>query len=365
MRVKALMKKVIASATVMLLVLLAAVPVFGGSPQYGCKAILPENQIDSGATYFDLLVTPGMEQTIQMEVYNLDEKPIVAQVALNTASTAPDGVILYTEAAEPDPSLSVSIANIAKVREAEKQIEPGQSVLFDIDIKVPAEEFNGTLLGGVVVTSSYVQQETESEQSGGMSIENQVRYITGLKIRMNENIVKPDFQFVSATAGLSGGCPDFKIRLLNASPLVVKEMKLNLEIHKKGETKVLYSNLFENAEMAPQSPADFTISFGRDKVNAGDYTAHAVLEYEGESWTWDEDFVIAPVEAQQINNDSIADDLIDEAPLPQWVFIAIGAAVLLIVVLLVVLAVVVYKNSQAKKKTEEVKKEETSENKNT
>lgn len=337
-------KRITACVIGLLAALLTATSVFADSPSFSYQAILPENQINKNLTYFDLRVSPGMEQTIQVEVMNNEDKPILAQVEVNTAATAQNGVLLYTAPVEPDESMQIAVADIATVREAEKRIEPNETVLFDIDIKMPDQEVDGILLGGVVLTAVYAEevQPDSSATESPMAIENRVRYVSGLKITMNDNPVEPDFKFVKAEAGLTNYRPSVQVAIQNPVPMVAKGINMNIDIAKKGSAEVLYNTNYPDVDMAPQSSGIFDVFLGDDKVEPGTYTAHVTMDWEGKNWTWDEEFVIEGESAQQINQESLVDPKQETAQgLPIWVYIIVGVAAVLVIVLIVVLIVVI------------------------
>lgn len=344
---KQIQKNIGAVLMAMFLFATLSLPAFAASPSgFATAAILPENQIDSSLSYFDLLMEPGMKQTIQVAVSNSEDKPILVQLAANTATTSQDGLIDYTSPNEPDSSSKIFIEDITKVQQPEMRIEAGESKEFNIDIAMPESAFDGVLLGGLAISASYPEDvEIEENNSDAVVVENVFVHVIGLKLRVDEKPVKPDFQLVGVEAGMTNYRPDIKVQLQNAAPLVAKGMQVNLDVTKKDSEKVLYNSSFEDASMAPLSTGDFLVSMGTGTVQAGDYTVHASVTWEEETWTWTENFTIAGEKASQLNKESLAEP--EEAPgLPLWLIITLVAGGAIIILLLVVVVVMLVKKKK-------------------
>lgn len=54
---------------------------------FSISAIIPDNQIDKDLSYFDLLMEPEKEQTIQVVISNSSDETIIAKTQINAATT--------------------------------------------------------------------------------------------------------------------------------------------------------------------------------------------------------------------------------------------------------------------------------------
>lgn len=339
-------KNIVLLCFTMIFIAVSSFSVFADSPSgFSIAALLPENQVNNEITYFDLQMEPGMEQTIQIEAENTEEVAIIVYLELHESYTSDDGTIQYLNTIEPDKSMNVRLTDIATVREKELRLEPGETKAFNIDIKMPEEQYDGVLLGGLVATSSYVEDIT-TEDDSAFAIENRFALIKGLILRETDTKVTPEFNLESVEAGMTNLRPDIKLNIQNAASLIVKEMKVKAEVTKKGQTEVLHSLNIEDADMAPNSSANFLIKYKDQEVVPGDYTARVVLEYEGQEWTWEEDFVIEAAAAAEINEEGIIEEAEKEAGLPMWVYIALGVGATLILFLIIVVVIMLTKKGK-------------------
>lgn len=62
------------------------------------SAVIPDNQIDKNKTYFDLLMTPGEEQELEVVLTNSSDEAITMESSVNSAITNDNGVVDYSQA---------------------------------------------------------------------------------------------------------------------------------------------------------------------------------------------------------------------------------------------------------------------------
>lgn len=96
-------------------IIIALILVRGGEVQaktmdYSVNPILPENQVKKGVSYFDLLLEPDKQQTLEVELENLTEKKQTIKVLISSAVTNASGVVDYSPTNLPlDASLKYNI----------------------------------------------------------------------------------------------------------------------------------------------------------------------------------------------------------------------------------------------------------------
>src|SRR5690625_4753514 len=79
---------------------------------YSVQALIPENQLDSKHSYFDLLMKPNQKQALQATIYNDEQEEINVRVTVYNASTNSNGLVVYEEQEEIDSSLKVPLKEI-------------------------------------------------------------------------------------------------------------------------------------------------------------------------------------------------------------------------------------------------------------
>ncbi|MCC8023012.1 MAG: DUF916 and DUF3324 domain-containing protein [Clostridiales bacterium] len=264
------------------------------------RAVIPENQVDKRQTYFDLRLAPGESQTVEVQVTNAADAPLLVYTRLAIASTERNGLILYekeqaTAAEKADPS----ILDVASLRQESVTVPAGGTVRVAVDIEMPDDvEFDGAIVGGLIF-----QEASEAEEEAqGIQLQNQFRYIIGLQITQNDDPVEPDFDLASITVQqLNQNSPAVVIAVENLEPRIVKEMQVQAWIYKRDAQEPLKTLNLDSAEMAPQSVGEFAVEWPSGLLQAGQYRLRLRLEYRGEVWEWDEPFTISQSEASAVN----------------------------------------------------------------
>lgn len=294
---------------------------------FSVRAVIPDNQVDTRQTYFDLRLDPGGKQTVQVVITNSQEKDLSVNMQLNNASTGRNGLIVYTEPDVRDDSLKAAVTDVAALREHEVTVPPLGSKAVDIDIQMPRESLDGTLLGGIVVTAK--DAEEELQEGEGVTLKNTITYVIGLKITENDSEAEPDFDLAAITPSLINYRPAAVVTLRNKAPRIVKDMKVSAQVYRLGSDEVLRGLVLENSEMAPLSKGDFVIDWNENALEAGDYRLKMTAEYDGRIWEWDEAFTISSGAAGEVNEGAVG---LEKNYM--WFYFTVGFLALIIVAIL-------------------------------
>lgn len=291
------------------------------SGNYSVRAVIPDNQVDTRQTYFDLRMEPGAKQTVQVVIDNSRAEALTIKVQLNSASTGRNGLIIYSEPDVRDDSLEVAITDVAKLRQETVTVPASGSSTVYVDIEMPENELDGAVLGGIVVSEEKSENNTKAAE--GVSLTNTITYVIGLKITENTNTEAPDFEFVSVAPGLVNYKTAVTATLRNNVPLIVKDMSVEAQVYRSGSDTPLHGLSLENAEMAPLSKGDFVINWDNTALEAGNYRLVMSAFYEGQEWKWDKEFTID--KANDINSGAVG---LQRNYI--WVYILAGVIVLII-----------------------------------
>lgn len=261
-------------------------------------AVLPENQID-GAGYYNLLMTPGQSQTIEVEVVNKLGEEIYVSVTLGNASSNPSGLIAYQPTEVRDESLALGLTDVAEIRldqlsygpeEAIRDIEgnvltlaPGAAVRIPIEIVMPEEPLDGQLLGGVTVTR--IRPREEAQQSA-LEIHSVYSYAVAIQLQSEkEPAIAPDFALLSAEITDVAGWGALTLSLRNPVPLVVAGGQMTVQVLAEGTEDPVQTHTVDRFAMAPNSTMPYTIVFPPGgALPAGRYTVDVALTYAGNAW---------------------------------------------------------------------------------
>ncbi|MGR5990596.1 DUF916 domain-containing protein [Bacillus paranthracis] len=116
---------------------------------FAVKPIIPENQRDKNKTYFDLRVKPGQQQTLKIVLTNDTKQAVTIEPKVNVAVTNVNGIADYSmEVKEHDKTLKLPITDVVKTVNEITVPAKGQ-IELPVEVKMPEEEFDGILLGGI------------------------------------------------------------------------------------------------------------------------------------------------------------------------------------------------------------------------
>jgi len=314
-----------------LLITTAAAMGFSVTPE------LPENQRQNGSSFFDLLVEPGMQQVIKIHITNQGSEEITVLVELITASTARNGQINYTASGQMDITLQYSFADIAAIPQSYFSIPARGEIEVPVTISVPAGRFDGAILGSIRVLREATAQEREA---AGVLV-NRFAKVTAVRLVQSENaeeLITPSFELGVITTELINYRASVIANVRNTQPMIIKGAKATAGIFPADSTLPVFESVMENVDFAPNSifPLSFVDRDGSG-ISPGDYTAIIAIEYENETWTFEEHFTITADEAVIINESALNQNTANSGySIPPWAKIMIVSGALLLIILLVI-----------------------------
>ncbi|MDR0520178.1 MAG: DUF916 and DUF3324 domain-containing protein [Clostridiales Family XIII bacterium] len=305
------------------------------------SAVIPQNQIDKKQTYFDLSMKPEASQTLRVFVKSDSDAPITVNVDAISASTNRNGVIDYRTPNIRDKTLRIPFSEISTVHEKSLTVPAGGSAAADITVTMPADAYDGVILGGIVFTKTSPSQQaaqTGGSGSASMSIKNEYSYIVGVKLRETETPVPPDFEYDKVEGGLVNHRPAYIHHIRNKEAAIVKDMKLRVRLYKAGESKpfIKYDN---TVDMAPNSVMPIGTETGGKKIPAGKYLSRVRLTIGSDVWEFEKGFTVTDEESKNIDDNTISKTGGERTGLSPWLIAAIiiGLCLLLAILLLLLL----------------------------
>jgi len=340
------MKKSIKATTIFISLMLMAALIFitVAAMGFSVTPILPDNQRQNGSSFFDLIVTPGMQQDLIIMVGNTGDEEIVVLVELITASTSRNGQINYTSRGLMDSTLRFSFEDIVSIPQTHFTIPARGETAVPVTLTVPNDSFEGAILGSIRV----LREATDQEREDAGAIVNQYAHVTAVRLVMRddaEEIVQPDFALGSITTELVNYRASIIAHIRNIEPVLIKNASATARIFPLGSDQPIFSHTMDSLDFAPNSVFPFSFvdreGFG---IEPGNYTAVITINYDNRTWEFDENFVITQEAADEVNDGAVNQNLPpeeDEDSIPIWVFIAIGigGAILIAVVVLIIVIV--------------------------
>lgn len=303
--------------------------VFSAEVPYSINPIYPDNQINKNWSYYDLTMTPGATQTIEIEVINTSNAEIDIEANAFSGMTNRNGFVDYlpeSEAFKYDKTLKYSFSDIAKVEEVIK-VPPKETRMVPVTITMPSEAYDGTILGGI----EFVQKDEEisDNSSGGMAINNKFRYLMPVKLSVSDAVVKPELVLNDVKASQVSFRNVISANLQNTEMTIINDVAVEAKVTKKGSNDVLYTSNAKGMQVAPNSNFDLPISLGSQPFKAGKYMLYLVVTaQDNQKWEFKKEFDITSEEASKFNGDS-AIELDQETPWVLYISLVVGSVLLI------------------------------------
>ncbi|WP_213422589.1 DUF916 and DUF3324 domain-containing protein [Bhargavaea massiliensis] len=292
---------------------------------FSVSAVLPDNQVNPSASYFDLRVEPGAEQELRVEIYNHEQEELTVRLGVYNASTNSNGIIVYEEG-EIDPSLTEPITDLLSFKEEEVTIPAAGTKTVAATLKVPEKPFEGIRLGGM----HFEKVLDEEGPAEGVQIENRYAYVIGVQLSESGKPVKPELVFGEVKPDLVNHRTAVTAKLRNTAPVLISGLSLHAKVL-DGDGELVQEKEQADIRMAPNSSMDFIIDWNNRPLDPGTYEVAMTAELEDEKWEWTEKFEIERDQARDINKEAV--ELV-EAEKPVWMSVGIGTLAVIVVVLL-------------------------------
>lgn len=309
------------------------------------KERLPENQIDKEVTYYDLRMKPSQEQEIEVEVYNSSDQDVKALIQVNPGRTSDTGGIDYTRLKKKNDKSLIYPINELITTEEKVTIPANGSYVAKLQIKMPVEEFDGMIIGGIYVTeeSEETTGQKDEGKNEGMAVVNKMAFVKGIKLTETDVEVKPDMKLIKTFASQVMYKNTVKATLQNPTATTIDDITINAQIYRKGQTEELYAAESTGYRMAPNSNFNYGIDLDSKAFSSGDYRIKLTAESKdtGQKWTFDDVFTITSEEARKLNETAL--DLVKDYT---NVYILIGIALLMMILCLIFLLVLMKKKKK-------------------
>lgn len=289
--------------------------------EFGIQTVIPENQIDKKKSYFDLLMNPDQKQEIEVLITNAGNKVMIVDISLIDATTGNNGVIVYTQVGERDTSAPLTTTDVAKVLDNSLQINPGEEKTVRLELTMPDKKFEGQILGGIVVKGKTTEEETNSDDN--ISIENEINYVVGLNLTMDEKQVDANLNLKKIEEKLVDHRPAVIANIQNDKPVIMTDAKIAGNIKAKGSDSVLSTVDYEGAKIAPNTNFDVVYDWGGKSISNGTYVLEMKIVCGEDVWEWKEEFEIS--DADSVNQGN----LFKEKNNDNWLLTIIGILIVI------------------------------------
>lgn len=292
------------------------------------QAVIPQNQIDSNKSYFDLKMLSEEEQELQVKLVNPEDEPISISVDAINATTTEEGMIDYTARGIQDKTLKYPFESLIKVLETTISLQPYETKIARFHLKMPKERYDGVIVGGLRFTKNSVESKTKSKD---VTIQQRFHYVIGVVLNETNTSVLLDYEM--ALVKVAKSKQEKKIAVIhsirNKNEAISKKMALRFVIRKKGDETALMKLEKETLEMAPNSTMDFPVPIKR-QLQPGTYISQTQINQDGKKWKFENEFEITREQAKRINDENKETKIVSKVPI--WLILVLILLVLLVLI---------------------------------
>lgn len=284
--------------------------------------------IDNGN--YVIVGDPGQTVELKLTVLNQENKQRKFLYEVNTAYTSDNGSLSFDKAKVTDPSLKIQTKNTADPQKAVFPIPANNSATLTFKITIPKKAFTGYLMGGVSV-SPYGEKAKGTVGSNGTLLKNKFSYSIPIQIHQKgaEND-EPKYSITSVKPNVvNAKKPTVGVlaNVHNSTNSYSGDMKLDLVVTQKGNKDFKIKQSSNSQNIAPTSNYDFSIPWGKNKLQSGSYHLKMTYKTAGgiKSWVLNKDFTITNNDAAKYNK------LAGVKPNYLWLWILLGVLALAII----------------------------------
>ncbi len=221
------------------------------SPTFTVTPVLPNNQRQSVTGYFDLQVSPGQQEDLQLRIANQSDQTQTYRIAVNPAYTTNSGVIAFDQSQPPLDQNAIRLSTLIKgPRTVTVAANSEQTVTYQL--QAPAEHFIGIIAGGFYV----LQEGATSSRASSNGVQFTNRFAIGITTILRQDLTTPNpplLDITKASIGTNNHTPVVKARLHNPSSNQFGEIATDYILVKPGSQKPLLTGHFTGLAVAPHS----------------------------------------------------------------------------------------------------------------
>ncbi|WP_244321085.1 DUF916 and DUF3324 domain-containing protein [Enterococcus casseliflavus] len=275
-----------------------------------------DHQIDENVSYFYLHEDPSEEDTLDLKLINASNKEITLNVLVTDANTNSNGIIDYSGDLENHSVLKTPLSSILKPESNEVKVPANSEVVTRLNLKMPSEEQEGVILGGINVSEKQEEIENNEQKKGTISVGNTYAYTLGVALT-NDNEVdlyrNEAVELDDVKPELFDGRKTVKAMILNPRPYIFSEASVSGKILRKGTNKLVIEKTMNDVSIAPQSTLPFMFDWGKKELVPGKYIFKGTVSSGERKWNLEQEFEIKAEQAKEINGESVF-----KVHVPQW-----------------------------------------------
>lgn len=272
---------------------------------FGVSAVLPDNQIDKNIGYFDLLVTPKQEQTIEIKLNNNAETKRTFDVNVNAAVTSDGGTIDYSQRdVKLDPTVPFDVRKVITLEKNEFEVEGKTEVTIPIKIIMPEKSFKGRVLAGINVMAKESDDKSQKSDKNSVAVKNKIAYNLAIVLRESRDPIEPDLKLQEGKLENVNSYPTIQFKFQNPTPTIISNLVFTTKVSLDGEKYV--ENTSSEYLVAPNTAFHLNLDLNNSQAEPGKYKANIVAkDKDGHEWKFTKEFEVKGEKAQELNQTSV------------------------------------------------------------
>ncbi|EGO7756654.1 TPA: DUF916 and DUF3324 domain-containing protein [Enterococcus faecalis] len=268
------------------------------SNDFSVIPVLPENQNPDVPSYFDLIVTPKQQQTLQVKIKNNSNENVKYKLYVNTATTNQNGIIDYSISDfEKDESMKLSLKDCITLNESVVEVPANSEKEVSLELNIPEAPFEGIALGGITV-EPIAEEDNEA-------VNNLFTRTLAIQIAESTTAIVPELYGGEVLVSQENLRNNIKFELRNSTPTIISKVKAEIAITKQGDKQPILEQTKEHLSFAPNSKFSLMTEWN-GQFESGKYVYNIDLkDDEGNKWTFSKEFEIKTEEAEKLNETSV------------------------------------------------------------
>lgn len=334
----------------MMLILLSVVSFqnisFASSVDYSVQPIPAEFQQNKNVTYFDLQINPNENKKIYVDVKNSSDKAIKIDTFIDKATTNSNGVVEYKNSSKFESiDLKYDISKIIKPEMNNITLAAHETKRVAYEIKMPSENFDGQIVGGV----NFIQNDPETEKNSeadksSMAVKNQYAYTISVVLHGKRDLDKNNVELGKIKADQINGRNSIQIPIQNKTAAFLNKVEVDATIKNANDDSTVYQDKKVGGQIAPNSVYKFELGTASKKLEPGNYVASVKIVSKEQKWNFEKKFSIKAAESNKLNKNAVIKKSDNK-----FIYVILG-----ITVLLLVMIVVIYKFYKKNKEIKEL-----------
>lgn len=298
-----------------------------------------ESQVQASTSFYDMVLSPNQSDHFSLSLINQTDKSQKYKISINTATTNDNVIVDYTkDQFKKDPSMALELSNFITPKIEEVTLSAKEQKKLDFEIKAPVKEFNGILLGSLVV-----RPMTSDQTDAG--IKNVFLHTIAIRLKENDNPVPAKLEGGTVILGQENLHNIISMSLRNPQSVLMSHVQGTFTINKTNSKEKLIEVRKKDLSIAPNSCFKIPVQLN-DQFKAGRYEYTVHLSNSQGTWTFKKAFTIKKSTADYYNKTAVTQR---KTSSNLWLIFVLVMIILALGTLIIYLVVIQKKRDHSKK----------------